>query len=155
MANTVITSNGDRINIVFNDDSVISKQKQLSCSKSTLSFDLNKSGSVVSISILGASTYNASFDGSVNNTIKIDSINGAVPVSNSNLYTMLESIISIDNTKSNLIVSSQMSNTNVSTLITNVNSYLSGSTKRFVSIDYEVTGTITPTFYAFITESNQ
>lgn len=155
MANTVITSNGDRINIVFNDDFNISKQRQVTCHKSVVSLDFSKSGDSVSITILGASTYNSSFSGSINNTIKIDSVNGVAPVSNSNLYTMLESIISIDNTKSNLIVSSQMSNTNVATLVTNVNSYLSGSTKRFVSVDYEVTGTITPTFYAFITESNQ
>lgn len=56
-------------------------------------------------------------------------------------------------TVSNDVTVTQYSNSNLSTLISNVNTYLSGSSDKLVGITFFAWGTVTPTFYALIIES--
>lgn len=46
------------------------------------------------------------------------------------------------------------SNGTFTTLVSSVNSHLSGSTGRLISVQYLSDGTLTPTFYAIITEQS-
>lgn len=62
------------------------------------------------------------------------------------------SIVNEGPSSSNISCSSY-SNATLSTLVTTVNSYLEGSTKRLVSIIHFSDGASTPTFYCIVTEN--
>lgn len=86
--------------------------------------------------------------------IKVDDLDGnlwAVKIrdlsdGNYALSAVEEGILSAD------VSCSSYSNANLGTLITSVNSYLSGSSKRLKSIEWFAWGTVTATYYAIVTE---
>lgn len=95
MANVVVTTINDRINVTFNDDSDVAGAIAGTWLKENITLELNKNSSDILVITLGLATYRISYDGSVG-SIQVDSVNGVAPASNQNLYDLLKNSLSKD-----------------------------------------------------------
>jgi hypothetical protein len=92
MANLVITSTTNTINVSFNDLSVPVGIKKGCWNKTRITFNLAPSDLIVKVLVIGESSWAISFDGS-SGTLPVDSVNGVAPTSNSDLYDKLVALI--------------------------------------------------------------
>ena len=92
MANLVVTSNTNNIDVVFNDLAAGVGIKKGNWNKLRITFQLMQSDAFVKVLVLNEPTWAVSFDGSTG-TLQIDSINGVAPTSNSDLYDKLIALI--------------------------------------------------------------
>jgi len=92
MANIVITSTTNSINVEFNTYSSGVGMTKGAWNKTRITFQLEYADNFVDVLVIGEPSWPISFDGSTG-TLQIDSINGVAPTSNSDLYTKLIALI--------------------------------------------------------------
>jgi hypothetical protein len=92
MANLVITSTTNKINVVFNDLATTAGIKKGTWHKERITFRLMNSDSFVNVLVINEPAWSVSFNGSTG-TLQIDSIDGVAPTSNSDLYDKLTALI--------------------------------------------------------------
>ncbi len=92
MANLVVTSNTNNIDVVFNDLAAGVGIKKGNWNKLRITFQLMPSDAFVKVLVLNEPTWAVSFDGSTG-TLQIDSVAGVAPTSNSDLYDKLIALL--------------------------------------------------------------
>jgi hypothetical protein len=91
MADLVVTSTTNSIRVTFNDASVHAKMSKGTWNKTRITFQLSQDDSYVRVLVIGEPAWAVSYDGV--GGLKIDTVNGDVPTSNSDLYDKLTAII--------------------------------------------------------------
>ena len=92
MANLVITSTTNSVNVVFNDYApIIETTKQTWAKRVIQNFRQLPTGCIV-IYMLAEKEWCVTFNG-VDNTFQIDSIDGVTPTDNNHLFQLLEALI--------------------------------------------------------------
>lgn len=89
MPNAVITSDSDRIYIVFNDMTSLAGMPSGDWSKDAISISLNLSNIDIFFSALNEQQWRFSF----NSQIIVDSVDGVAPTDNSDLFTKLQAAL--------------------------------------------------------------
>ena len=92
MANIVITSSTNTIQVVFNTLSIVTNIDKGTWYKDKITFQLIYGASFVNVLVLNESAWAVSFNG-ISNTLQIDSVNGVAPTSNSDLYDKLIALL--------------------------------------------------------------
>ena len=92
MANIVVTSNTNNIDVVFNDLAAATGIKKGNWNKLRITFQLMPSDAFVKVFILNEPAWAVSFNGAAD-TLQIDSVAGVAPTSNSDLYDKLIALL--------------------------------------------------------------
>ena len=92
MANLVVTSTTNTIDVAFNDLATTAGMESGTWHKQRITFQLMVSDSFVRVLVIGEPSWAVSFDGS-SGTLTIDTVAGVAPTSNSDLYDKLIALI--------------------------------------------------------------
>lgn len=92
MANLVVTSTTNCVNVAFNAMSTAADMTEGVWNKQGLNFFLSADSSYVGVSYRGSSSWAVSFNGAAA-TMQVDSVNGVAPVSNAELYSKLKALL--------------------------------------------------------------